>query len=396
MPTSRTISKHIVLVAGEESSDQYAAHLTQQLLQHYPRVKISGIGGEHMQAAGVSLIYALAQFGLTGLWDVLRHARIIYAAFQALKRYLAAHPPDLFVLIDYPGFNLRVARYVKQHFPQTTVIYYISPQIWAWKAKRIHTSRRYVDHMAVIFPFEQALYAKAGVPASFVGHPLVTRVANETRQHITRAQLGLPEHQRIIALLPGSRNSEIKYHMPVLRETAIRLSQQFTDLHFVIPIATSLKPDTVKAYWHNSDPACTFILGQALSTLSCSDFVIVSSGTASLECALLGKPMCIIYKGSLLNYLIVTQVILVQYFGLCNVLNHRMIVPELLQYDCTPTELTRVMQQLLTNPAWCEKMTTHLKQLKQQLSAQQATIDLFQLVSQHLLASSAPDHATLI
>ncbi len=378
------ISKHIVLIAGEESGDQYAASLVQPLLATFPNLKISGIGGHHLQLTGAHVIYSLAHLGLTGLWDVVLHLSLLFAAAHALRRYLAKYPPDLLVLIDYPGFNLRVASYVKKTYPNTTILYYISPQIWAWKPGRIKTIRRCVNHMAVIFPFEQTLYAKAGVPASFVGHPLVARVAAAAANSMTRLQLGLPTNKQIIALLPGSRRSEIKYHMPVLRETAIRLSQQFTDLHFVIPIADSLDPGCVKVHWTIAAPDCTFILGNALDVMHCSDFVIVSSGTASLECALLGKPMCIIYKGSLLNYLIASQVIRVRYFGLCNLLNNRMIVPELLQYDCNAIELTRVVTQLLTNPSWCASLQEQLAQLKQALSQQHATISLLQLITQQI------------
>jgi lipid-A-disaccharide synthase len=381
-------SKHILLIAGEESGDQYAAHLAQQLLATHSELTIAGIAGQHLKATGVPLLYDLAHLGLTGLWDVVKHLHVIRAANQALQRYLSQHPVDLLILIDYPGFNLRVAQSVKKQYPNTRILYYISPQIWAWKAKRIEIIRRCVDHMAVIFPFEQPLYAKAGVAASFVGHPLVERINAELATPITRSELGLPTNKRIIALLPGSRRSEIKYHMPVLRDTAIRLSQQYPDLHFVMPIANSLDPEIVKAHWTPEAPACTFLLSQSLPAIRCSDVVIVSSGTASLECALLGKPMCIIYKGALLNYLILNQVIRVRYLGLCNILKSRMIVPELLQYDCTAFELSKVVGQFLSQPAFCQAIEANLRQLKQELSVQHATINLLQLVNQQLHANS--------
>ncbi|OYV55038.1 MAG: lipid-A-disaccharide synthase [Legionella sp. 21-45-4] len=372
--------KHLVFIAGEESGDEHAAHLVNELRQKQPNLRFSGIGGHHLESAGVTLVSDLARFGLTGLLHVLRHLPALRQAFQALKVHLRDNPPDLVILIDYPGFNLRLAKYIKLHYPNTPIIYYISPQIWAWKAKRIEIIRRYVDHMAVIFPFEETLYHNEQIPATFVGHPLVARIEAFKQNPPTRDSLHLPPHKRIIALLPGSRLHEIQHHLPLLCQTAIRLSAQWDDLHFVIPVAKSLSGDAVKRYWSHNAPDCTFLTGHALEAVYCSDHVIVASGTASLECALLAKSMCIIYKSSLLNYLVASQVIRVRYLSLCNLLSNRMIVPELLQYDCTVTELTKVMTQLLIDTSFSHKIQRNLQAMRLNLSTQKASMALSRLI----------------
>ena len=325
--------KRIVVIAGEESGDLHAAAFIRQLTATQKNLHISGIGGKHMQEAGVTLISDLARFGVTGLSEVIRHARVIRRAFHDIKAHLSETKPDLLILVDYPGFNLRLAKYAKQVLG-LRVLYYISPQIWAWKAKRIHTIKAYVDHMAVILPFEKALYEQAGVPVSFVGHPLVDSVHHDEETETTRQSLGLPTDKRLIALLPGSRTHEIERHMPVLRDTALNLVGSRGDLHFVIPVAGTIDPTLIQSYFNNTPIPYTLIQGQAIKTVAASDGVVVASGTASLECALLGKPMCIIYKASVLTYIAAMKLIHVKYLGLCNLLKNAMIVPELLQYDC--------------------------------------------------------------
>lgn len=374
--------KQIVIIAGEESGDMHAANFVRELLANDQRLQISGIGGKHMQAAGVQLISDLARFGVTGLSEVIRHLRVIRRAFLDIKAHLLANKPDLLILVDYPGFNLRLAKFAKQH--GIRVLYYISPQIWAWKAGRIKTIHQCVDRMAVIFPFEKTLYENAGVPVTFVGHPLVETIHNAMSESTTRHELGLPLSKRIVAMLPGSRTHEIERHMPVLCETASRLLKKFDDLHFAVPVAGTIDPALVNAYFAKTAIPYTLMNGKAVETVACSDCVVVASGTASLECALLQKPMCIIYKASHLTYLAASQLIKVNYLGLCNLLQNKMIVPELLQYDCNPQELTRVMSDLLSNREVSASMIARLQHLKQSLSAQEADCTITALIENEL------------
>lgn len=372
--------KRIVVIAGEESGDAHAAAFIRELKQRHNAWIIDGIGGQHMQAAGVDLISDLAKHGVTGLSEVVRHFKVIRRAFHAIKAHLTQNKPDLLILVDYPGFNLRLARFAKKTL-DIRILYYISPQIWAWKANRIHTIRNYVDHMAVILPFEKELYQRAHVPVSFVGHPLLHTLCFNNNTQATREQLNLPQDKRIIALLPGSRIHEIERHMPVLCDTIKQLLTHDKTLHFVIPIAKTIELGLIKSYLIAIDSSCyTLTNGLANDAISCSDCVVVASGTASLECALLLKPMCIIYKASWFTYLAATQLIKVNYLGLCNILQNQMIAPELLQYDCNAIELTQTVLALLNNQDTRNQMINRLRHLKNTLSAESSDSSLCQLI----------------
>ncbi|KTD06448.1 lipid-A-disaccharide synthase [Legionella gratiana] len=382
-------SKRIVIIAGEESGDIHASVLIRQLKAAYPNVAISGIGGKHMQEAGAELISDLARFGVTGLTAVIRHLKVIRQAFLAIKKHLNQQKPDLLILVDYPGFNLRLAKYAKLKLG-IKILYYISPQIWAWKAKRIHLIKQCIDQMAVILPFEKPLYEKAQVPVNFVGHPLVEKISSAVNNtQIQRKALKLPSDSQIIALLPGSRTNEIEHHMPILRDTALLLQERYPNLCFVIPIANTINPEKIKHYFSNTHLSIRFVEGQALNCMAAADFVIVSSGTASLECALLEKPMCIIYRSSLLNYVLAMKFIKVKFLGLCNLLANRMIVPEFLQYDCNAHELTRYIDRFYNDPEQPQKMLTQLTKVKQSLSSEKSDRTLFDLVVNELYKKNA-------
>lgn len=375
--------KRIVIVAGEESGDRHAADLVKDLKSRHSHFVFSGIGGQHLESAGVELLSHLACYGITGVSAIFRYFWTIRRAFKSIEAHLIATKPDLLILVDYPGFNLRLARVAKKH--GIRVLYFISPQIWAWKAGRIKTIQACIDHMAVILPFEKAIYEKANVPVSFVGHPLVNTIPSAVSQENLRQQLSLPLNRRIVAMLPGSRTHEIEYHMPILVGTAKQLFSQDPDVQFVIPVAATIHPKKIASYFEHSNLPITLIQGQAVEVAACSDCIIVASGTASLECALLKKPMCIIYKGAPLSYLIACMVIKVQYFGLCNLLENRMIVPELLQYDCSIKELTKVTNRLLNDPAFSKSIVKNLEQLKHALSQDKADLNIGALVEKLLL-----------
>lgn len=381
--TQPQASKHVVIVAGEASGDHHGAALIHALNSRGHTYHFTGIGGQQLQRAGMTLLCDLAQHGVTGLIEVLRHARVIRKAYRALQKHLAETRPDLLILIDYPGFNLRIAKFAKQKLG-LKVLYYISPQIWAWKAKRIHVIAKNVDHMAVILPFEKSYYEKADVPVSFVGHPLVERTDLVKSQHPIRKTYGLPQTKKIVALLPGSRVNEVEQHMPVFYEAAKKAYAQYPEIHFVIPVAETLEISRLKHHWGSNDIPCSFIAGHALEVAYCSDLIVVASGTASLECALLNKPMCIVYKTSLLTYVLATLFIRVKYLGLSNLLLNQMAIPELLQYDCNPEEIARMIHVLLTDESYTQYMQKKLDELQHQLSVAQIDTSLPTLVDKLL------------
>lgn len=376
-------AKRIVIIAGEESGDIHASVLIKQLKETYPNIEISGIGGKHMEDAGAELVYDLARYGVTGFTEVIRYLKILRRAFLAIKEHLKKQKPDLLILVDYPGFNLRLAKYAKKELG-LKILYYISPQIWAWKASRIHLIKECVDRMAVILPFEKTIYEQAGVPVSFVGHPLVEKMSSIIDSLATREELRLPLHKTVIALLPGSRTNEIERHMPILRDTAKLLDKQYPDLHFVIPIAGTINPKKITAYFSKKSPSISFIQGKAVDCMAAADFVIVASGTASLECALLKKPMCIIYKSSLLTYIAAMTLIKVKFLGLCNLLVNKMMIPEFLQYDCNAIELSHYILNFYQDLTQPQKMISQLSDLKDSLSTNKSDCSLIDLVKTEL------------
>jgi len=375
--------KHIVIIAGEESGDVHAAELIKQLKAAYPDIKISGIGGRHMEHAGAELVSDLARYGVTGITEVIRYLKILRAAFKVICNHLEKTKPDLLLLVDYPGFNLRLAKYAKQKHG-LKIVYYISPQIWAWKAKRIHIIKQCIDKMAVILPFEKLIYEKAGIPVNFVGHPLVKKIAVTKDLYAARESLHLSQQKRIIALLPGSRINEIERHMPVLRDTALLLQQRYQDVQFIIPIAGTIKPEKVIAYFDQSPLSVSFIADKAIECMSAANFVIVASGTASLECALLKKPMCIIYKSSFLTFLAAKSLIKVKFLGLCNLLANKMIVQEFLQYKCNPVELSQYIFNFFEDSNQPLKIISELTSLEESLSPNQSDCSLFELIDAEL------------
>lgn len=375
--------KRIVIIAGEESGDMHAAELVGQLRLHQPTLQVTGIGGDHMKRAGVELIADLARLGVTGFSEVFRHLKLIRRAFLDIKTHLAEQKPDLLILVDYPGFNLRLAKFAKKHLG-IKILYYISPQIWAWKPHRIRTIKACVDKMAVILPFEKQIYEQAGVPVSFVGHPLIHKINSFKHKAPDRQVLGLPEEKTLIALLPGSRRNEIEKHMPVLRDTALRLYSENPAYHFVLPIAGTIPLTTVEAYFNDCKLPITLLPGKSLETMNLADFVLVASGTASLECALLEKPMCILYKSSALTYYLAMRFIRVRFLGLCNLLTNTMTVPEFLHYDCNAAELSRFILEFNQDPSQPRKMVAKLSAMKQSLSASQADCSLAELVLHEL------------
>lgn len=377
------MDKHLFIIAGEESGDQHASALLKEIKQLSPYLMVSGLGGKHLEAQGMQNILDLTQLAITGISGVFMHLKAIQHAFKVTKAYLLKHRPDAVILVDYPGFNLRMAKWIKKNIG-CPVIYYISPQIWAWKAKRIEIIKQNVDHMAVILPFEKAIYEQAKVSVSYVGHPLRESLLNLPSKEACREQFSWPVDETILAVLPGSRKAEIARHMPVIIESLkiLKTQARFQHLKLVIPIAKSLSHNDFLPYLKEI-PEFELIDGQAQHVVQAADAVVVASGTASLECAILAKPTCIIYKSSWLNYYLATRWMKVKYLGLANLLLNQMVIPELLQVDCNPQELSKMLQALLEQSDWRTSMVNHLQGLKKLLTPSEG-VALSQTVCQFI------------
>lgn len=365
------MSKHIVFIVGEESGDQHAAKLFQSLLNIHPDLRASGLGGGHLQALGMHNLMDLTRLAITGLTGVFAHAGSIAKAFKLIKKHLLQNSPDLIILVDNPGFNLRMAKWIKKNL-SCPVLYYISPQVWAWKANRIETIRRCVEHIAVILPFEFDIYQKNNIPVTYVGHPLLDSLKNIPSKQQCREYFSWSTQEKVLAICPGSRDMEVSRHMPVLVKalTLLQNSGGLVNTKIVIPVAKSLDIKFVGSFLVGVDFSYELVSGQAQYVMQASDAVVVASGTASLESAILLKPTCIIYKSNWLNYYLAQRVMKVRYLGLGNLLLNRMAIPELLQTDCNPQELAKMMDLLVNVPKWRHHLESQVGDLKQLLMPQ--------------------------
>lgn len=372
------MNRRIFVIAGEASGDEHAASLIRTLKQTYPTLTIHGIGGKCMEEAGATILYPLAQYGVTGLTEIIKQRKHISKAYQLAKAHIETQPVDLLILVDYPGFNLRFAKMAKRR--GLTILYYISPQLWAWKPKRIHCIKANVDAMAVIFPFEKQIYQQANVPVYFVGHPLSERTSKPVPQ---------PPEQSAktrIGIIPGSRPNEIHALLPVMLNACKLLHEKYADnIEFVLPRASTISEELINAYLTEFKLPLKVVSNAPLPELlqNCHS-VMVASGTASLEVALMHIPMVIIYRTSYLTYAIATQVIRCRYLGLCNLLAGKMIVPELVQQDLTPKHLFLELDRYLSNPSYHQHILQVLKNISIMLENKSVDCKLAHLVASML------------
>ena len=338
-----------MIVAGEASGDLHGADFAAALLAREPRCELFGIAGERMRAAGVRALVQMEDIAGLGLAELSSTIRRTAGAFRTLRRILRGDPPDLLVLIDYAEFNLMLAGVASR--AGVPALYYILPQVWAWRRGRIRKLVRRTRAMAVVFPFEAELYARAGGNVSFVGHPLLDRVAPARGRAETIARLGLPPDARLLALLPGSRRAEVRYLLAAMLAAARTLAERHR-LTPVIALAPTLTEEDLRAVAPPPALAGAHIIrGDAYSIIAASELALVASGTATLETALLGCPMVIAYKMSSLSYYVARTLVRgVDFIGMPNILAGRRIAPELIQREVTPGNLVAAAEPLLAEP----------------------------------------------
>ena len=334
------MGSRIFLVAGESSGDLHGAHLGHELKTLSPDLELIGFGGAQMRAAGVEILEDPTRIAVIGLVEVLRHLSDFKKLFRRAVQILEKRRPDLVVLIDYPGFNLALAREVKRR--GIRLVYYISPQIWAWDPGRVRTIKRLVDRMLVLFPFEEELYKKAGVPVTFVGHPLVEQVRPGPRRIEALETLGLADGMPVIGLLPGSREVEVRRLLPALLAAGEKMKERLpSSARFLLIKAPHLPWEIYQGYLRGSGLNPKVVERWDYGCIHACDLVLVASGTATLECALLGRPMVIVYKTSWPTYFISRLLIRIPHIGLVNVVAGRKVAPELIQRDAHPARIAR-------------------------------------------------------
>ncbi len=333
-----------MVVTGEASGEAHAARMITALKQLAPNVIVNGIGGDNMRAAGAEISVDFSALAVMGLIEVVKRYREINAIFNNMVVDLKLNPPNLLVLVDYPGFNLRLAKQAKKL--GIPVLYYISPKVWAWRYGRVNKIKQVVDYMAVLFPFEVPIYQRIGVPVSCVGHPLVDTVKETLSNAQAKKKIGLDPVRRVVGLFPGSRHSEIKTLLPVMIQAADRI-QRHHDISVILPIAPGLSNEILQPILQQSQLSIKAIDGNIYSLISACDAIVAASGTVTLEIALLGVPHFIVYRVDPLTYGILSRFVTIPYVGLCNIVTGQHVVTELLQSDVNASRLARELTQIL-------------------------------------------------
>ena len=359
--------KRVMIIAGEASADLHAGKLVQNVMSKNSDIRFFGIGGSDMRAAGVETLVDSAELAVVGLIEVLAHRKVIFGALHQMEDILRNDPPDLLVLIDYPEFNLRLARTAKEC--NVKVLYYIGPQVWAWRQKRVEIIRQRVDMMAVVFPFEETFYKQHNVPVEFVGHPLTDELIPTDDINNLKDQFNLEHSRKTIGLFPGSRRSEIKRLLPIIMETARQLNQRRNDIQFILPIASTLELDDIKQKIAPYKLDVKLVKGQSHEVIQVCDAIITVSGTVTLEIALFGIPQVVINKVAWLTYHIVKPMLKIPHIALCNIVADKQVVPELIQNDATPVKIIHELERYLDEPAYCKKTRDELLSIRDRLGS---------------------------
>jgi lipid-A-disaccharide synthase len=338
----------IGIVAGEASGDQLGAHLIRSLRAQLPDARFTGIGGARMQAEGMEVLFPLEKLAVRGYVEVLRHYFEIVSIRRRLTAHFLKHRPALFVGVDAPDFNLGLETKLKAAGIPT--IHYVSPQIWAWRGHRIHSIKRAVDRMLVVFPFEQEVYERAGVPVTYVGHPLAEILAPTPDRRPMREQLRLPAAARVIAMLPGSRDAEVEHLAGLFIETASRIAAAAPETHFLVPLVSRRTRELFEAALYSrpsEELNLTVLFGHAHDAMTAADIVLAASGTATLEAALIGRPVVIAYRMPRVSWWLLKRRRYQPYVGLPNVVAGEFVAPEFLQDEATPDNLAQAALNLL-------------------------------------------------
>ena len=282
-----------------------------------------------------------------------------------MRRELHERRPDMLILVDYPDFNLRLAKTAKEL--GIKVLYYISPQVWAWRQKRVYKIKELVDMMAVVFPFEVPFYEKAGVPVRFVGHPLVDEVGSDLTKEQAQREFGLEPQRPVLGLFPGSRRSEIKRLLPILLESATRVQESLPEVQFLLPRAYTLSEEFITPYLADTDLDITVVPNRFYDVARACDTIVSASGTATLEIALMQVPLVVLYKIAPLSYHIISRLLKVKHIALCNIVADERVATELIQHDATPEKISRETLALLQDQAKADKMRERLETIREKL-----------------------------
>ena len=364
--------KNIFILAGEHSADLHTSEFIKIMKKSEPETKFWGIGGPKMQNLGFESILPFEKFSVIGFAEVVKHLVFFYKVIKKIKNELRKRKPDLAILVDYPGLNIKIAKIAKQL--KIPVLYYISPQIWAWKKNRIHKIKQYTDKIAVIFPFEKKIYEKIGADVEFVGHPVSEEVKFQFTKKEFAQKYQLDEKKKWLAFLPGSRNIEIKRILPEMVETIKKLQKQ-NNFEFLLSRADTVSKEyfskmigPIKSDIH--------IVEKIYDLIKHSNLVICKSGTSALETGFIGTPMIVVYKTSFLSYLIAKFLIKIEMISMPNIISGKKIVPELIQKNANQNQITQKINLILDDERIYQKMKKELSFLRNKLGVKKASKNL--------------------
>jgi lipid-A-disaccharide synthase len=349
------VSKKVMICAGESSGELYGASLSRQLKKNWPDVKIFGIGGSRMKREGVSLIAPITH--ILGIVEVLKHLFEIRRTFNKAKDALTVEKPDVLVLIDYPDFNIALAKKAKS--AGIPILYYVSPQVWAWRSGRVKTIASLVNRMAVLLPFEVDYYKNAGLPCEFVGHPIVEKIRITGSKEQLKKDLGLDPQKNAVALLPGSRPNEILKHESIIKKVAEKIHNRFPDMQIVVPLLSG------SAFAGTLPDYMSIVYDSTTEALACSEAAAVTSGTATLETAVVGTPMVVFYKISPITFFIGKALASVRFISLVNILSGKEVVKELLQDKANADTIFSELTRIIEDSPYRNSMITSLNEIRE-------------------------------
>ncbi len=353
----------VMIIAGEPSGDLHGAGVVRELLRSSPDAEIFGIGGDKMQGAGMQLVYHVRELSIMGIWEVLQHLPLLRSVERTLEALLSARRPDVVLLIDYPGFNLRFAR--KAHERGVKTLYYISPQVWAWNPGRVRKMKGLIDKILVVFPFEVDIYRREGIPCEFVGHPILESLTEpQGRADFCKRQGMLPERP-ILGLFPGSRKQELERIFPSMLGAARMLNRQ-NGIQTAVGVSSVLEFDFVKSFIREDFPV-TLVSGGTHDLMKNSDVALVTSGTATLETACYQTPMVVVYKTSALTYAVGRLLVRIKNIGLVNIVAGKRVVPELIQGNAIPRRLAEEALRMLEDEELRKSISEELASVRRNL-----------------------------
>lgn len=359
------MNKQILIIAGEASGDMHGVGLIKELRRINPQVSFFGMGGDKMREAGVETFYHINQLSFMGFFEVLENLGFFREVMKKMTQILDERKPDLAILIDYPGFNLKLAEEIKKR--KILILYYISPQVWAWGKGRIKKIKKLVDKMIVFFPFEEKIYKDAQVDVDFIGHPLLDMVKTSLTQDEFRNKFGIEKDQILIGLFPGSRALEVEKILPIMLSSCEIMKSKIKDLKVAVSLAPTIEKDYLVSFLTQKRLEVVLVEKFTYDLMRYSDFLLVKSGTSTLEAAIIGTPFVVIYKTGFLTWLVARSLVKVPYIGMVNLISGKKIVPEFVQYEAKPEKIAGEMYQFLTDKEKYQKMKDELSAVKEKL-----------------------------